>query len=67
MSAPMKLTAEQMRQVAAALDALSDITNSTGIDFAPWGRGQLGIGVCQLSFSWNAEASAYTIDDRNGD
>lgn len=65
MSAPMKLTADQMRNVAAALDALTEITKTTGVDLNPHGLGQLGLDDNTLAFSW--DGSAYVIDDRNGD
>lgn len=67
MSAPLNLTTEQLRQIATALDTLSEITNATGIDFTPWGPQQIGLAGNSLSYSWNAEAKAYAIDDRNRD
>lgn len=67
MSAPLNLTTEQMRQIATALDAMSEITRTTGVDLAPYGRQQIGLGDNHLSYSWDDEANAYVIDDRNGD
>lgn len=65
MSAPLNLTAEQLRKIGSALDALADITRSYGVDLAPHGRQQLGVDDNVLSFSW--DGNAYVIDDRNGD
>ena len=65
MSAPLNLTAEQLRTISVALDAMTGITTSHGVDLAPHGRQYLGLGDNVLSFSW--DGSAYVIDDRNGD
>lgn len=66
MSAPLTLTAEEMRQLATALDAMTEITRTTRVDLAPYGRQQIGIGENHLSYSWD-DARGYVIDDRNGD
>lgn len=66
MSAPLSLTSEEMRSLATALDAMSEITRTTGVDLAPYGRQQIGLGDNHLSFSWD-DAKGYVIDDRNGD
>lgn len=66
MSGPLSLTAEEMRHLATALDAMSEITRTTGVDLAPYGRQQIGLGDNHLSFSWD-DAKGYVIDDRNGD
>lgn len=65
MSAPMKLTAEQMRKVASALDGLTEVTKTTGITLTPYSRLELGLDDNVLHVSWDGEA--YVIDDRNGD
>lgn len=65
MSAPLNLTAEQLRKLGSALDAMADITRTHGVDLAPHGRQHLGIDDNVLAFSW--DGSAYVIDDRNGD
>jgi hypothetical protein len=65
MSAPLNLTAEQLRKIGSALDAMTEITKSTGVELNPHGLGQLGLDSNTLSFSW--DGSAYVIDDRNGD
>lgn len=65
MSAPLNLTAEQLRTIGAALDAMTEITTSHGVDLAPHGRQELGLGDNTLAFTW--DGSAYVIDDRTGD
>lgn len=65
MSAPLNLTAEQLRKLGAALDAMTDITRTYGVDLAPYSGQHLGIDGNTLSFSWDGQA--YVIDDRNGD
>lgn len=67
MSAPLNLTAEQMRSVASALDAMGEMTKATGVDLLPYGNGQLGIGGNVLAFGWDDETKTYVINDRNGD
>lgn len=67
MSAPLSLTAEQMRKLAAALDAMSEITRTTGVDLLPYGNGQLGIDGNVLAFGWDSGTQSYLIADRNGD
>lgn len=67
MSAPLKLAAEQVRKIAAALDAMSEMTKTTGVELQPYGNGQLGIDGNVLAFGWDQESQSYMIDDRNGD
>lgn len=61
----MKLTAEQVRKVAAALDMLTDVTKVTGVALTPYSQLELGLDDTVLRASWDGEA--YVIDDRNGD
>jgi hypothetical protein len=65
MSAPLNLTAEQLRKIGAALDAMAEITKTLGVDLTPYGRQQLGLDDNVLSFSWDGQG--YVIDDRNGE
>lgn len=65
MSAPLNLTAEQLRTIGTVLDALTEIRKTHDVDLAPYGRQQLGLGDNVLSFSWDGQA--YAIDDRNGE
>jgi hypothetical protein len=64
-SAPLNLTAEQLRTIGLVLDELSEIRKTRDVDLAPYGRQQLGLGGNVLSFSW--DGNAYVIDDRNGE
>jgi len=64
-SAPLNLTAEQLRSIGYALDALTKVTVELGVSLTPHGRLALGLGENTLSVSWDGEA--YVIDDRNGD
>ena len=61
----MKLTAEQVRKVAAALDGLTEVTKTTGVSLTPYSRLELGLDDNVLHVSWDGDA--YVIDDRNGD
>lgn len=65
MSAPLKLTAEQLRTLGAVLDSLAEITRTTGVSFTPYTRLELGLDDNVLQVSW--DGTAYVIDDRNGD
>lgn len=65
MSAPMKLTPEQLRQLATALDGLTEITRETDVSFTSYGDLQAEIGGSSLSIRHDGER--YIVDDRNGD
>lgn len=65
MSAPLKLDAEQLRQLARALEQLTETTTETGVNFASYGQLQAEIGDSSLHVWWDGER--YVIDDRNGD
>lgn len=65
MSAPMKLTAEQLRNLSYAMDALGKVTKDFGVTLCPYGPLQLGVADNVLTATWDGEA--YVIDDRNGD
>lgn len=65
MSAPLNLTAEQLRDLGYALDALTDVTTKYGVSLTPHSRLELGVGDSVLHASW--DGSAYVIDDRNGE
>lgn len=67
MSAPLNLTAEQMRTIASALDAMSEITKALGISLTPQGRSHLELDDNVLAFDWDDDTKAYAISDRNGD
>lgn len=65
MSAPLNLTAEQLRTLGTVLDAMSEITRTHGVTLTPYGCQHLGLGDNTLTFSWDGQA--YVIDDHNGD
>ena len=67
MSAPLNLTAEQLRKIGSALDAMTEITRTTAVSFTPYSRLEVGLDDNVLRVAWNEEAEAYVIDDRNGD
>lgn len=67
MSAPLNLTAEQLRKLGLVLDELSEITKTHGVSLAPHVRLELGLDDNVLTVSWDSDAEAYVIDDRNGE
>lgn len=67
MSAPLNLTAEQLRTLGLALDELSEITKTHGVSLTPNARLELGLDDNVLTVSWDSETEAYVIDDRNGE
>jgi enoyl-CoA hydratase/carnithine racemase len=67
MSAPLNLTTDQLRRLAAALDQLSATTNVNAVTLTPNGRLELGIDDNVLMVAWDDTAKAYAISDRNGD
>lgn len=67
MSAPLNLTADQLRSVGYALDGLTEITKKHGVSLTPYQRLEVEVGDNVLRVSWDEQAEAYVIDDRNGD
>lgn len=67
MSAPLNLTAEQLRKLGTVLDELSEITKTHGVTLTSNARLELGLDDNVLTVSWDSDAEAYVIDDRNGD
>ena len=65
MSAPLNLTADQLRKLSHALDAMTEITQAHGVDLAPYSGQQLGLDGNTLTYTWDGQA--YVIDDRNGE
>lgn len=63
MSAPLKLAAQQVRKIATALDAMSEMTKATGVELQPYGNAQLGIDGNVLAFGWDKDTQSYLIDD----
>jgi hypothetical protein len=56
-----------MRKIAAALDAMSEMTKTTGVTLQPYGNAQIGIEDNVLAFAWDKDTQTYLIDDRIGD
>ncbi|WP_354643847.1 hypothetical protein [Kitasatospora camelliae] len=67
MSAPLNLTAEQLRRFAAALDQLGEITKTHAVTLTPYSRLEVGIDDNVLMVAWDNDAQAYVVSDRNGD
>jgi hypothetical protein len=65
MSAPLELTAEQLRSLADALERMSAITQETGVNFASYSDLHAEIGDSSLQVWWDGER--YIVRDRNGD
>ena len=72
MSAPLRLTGEQMQRVGAFLTALSHTTRQHQVWVA--GHGPLVVQVpvegdpypASLEITWDVKAEAYVVDDRVG-
>lgn len=66
MSAPLRLTADQMRDLASALDGFSKIARSYGVEI---GYGTREIRHIEadvvLNLSWHDD-NGYVVDDRSG-
>jgi hypothetical protein len=67
MSAPLNLTAEQLRRLGTVLDELSEITKTHGVSLTPCQRLEVGLDDNVLRVAWDNETQAYVIDDRNGE
>lgn len=67
MSGRLNLTAEQLRKLGNALDAMTEITRTHGVTFTPYSRLEVGLDDNVLYVAWNEAAEAYVIDDRNGE
>ncbi|MFJ9387758.1 hypothetical protein ACIRON_02990 [Nocardioides sp. NPDC101246] len=69
MSAPMNLSAYQLKQISNALDALSKIRNETGVEIGGFGGvmeiHHIGADVV-LNIEWDDANDEYRIDDRSG-
>lgn len=67
MSAPLRLNADQLDQVATALRTLTRMRDETTVTVAPQSLPEIGIGDNVLRIRWDEDAEQYVIDDRNGD
>jgi hypothetical protein len=63
----LNLTAEQLRKIGTVLDELGEITKTHGVSLTPHVRLELGLDDNVLTVSWDNDAEAYVIDDRNGE
>jgi hypothetical protein len=63
----LNLTAQQLRSLGYALDGLTKITKENGVSLTPYQRLEVGLGDNVLRVSWDEQAEAYVIDDRNGE
>lgn len=66
MSAPLKLNAYQLRNVADFLDAMSKARMATGVSVTPFAPANCSIDDTPFDVSWNADLERYEIDDRIG-
>lgn len=60
-----KFTAEDLRNLAAALGSLGELTRTTGVNFDPFGTLQVGLGDNTIRVL--EVDGSYVIDDRLGD
>lgn len=69
MSAPLKLTADELEEIADALRDLSNTRNRHHVEIGGWG-GQMEIrhvtADVVLTLEWNDEAGEYRVNDRVG-
>lgn len=68
MSAPIKLTADQLRDLAAALDLLTKVRIAHDVDVAAYGRAEIRhiASDTTVSVRWDTDAEQYVIDDQVG-
>lgn len=67
MSAPLKLTAHQVKALADALEGLTEVTRRTGVRFTPYGVLNAAVGDNTIQVGWDPADEAYVVDDRNGE
>lgn len=67
MSAPLRLTPTQMRDIADVLDALTKIREEFGVSVGGYSNAEVRHESADvvLALAWD-EALGYTIDDRSG-
>lgn len=64
MSAPLKLDPEQLRNLATALDELTETTKKTGVNFSSYGQLSAEIGDSNLRLYHDGQR--YIVDDYSG-
>lgn len=65
MSAPLKLTPDDLTNLAHALERLTEITNDTGVKFCVYGG--LAVEVGESTLTVQHVEGRYVVDDRIGD
>lgn len=65
MSASLRLDAEQLRQLATALEQLTKITEETGIRFTSYAEMSAEVGDNNIRIGYDGQR--YVVDDRTGD
>jgi hypothetical protein len=65
----MRLTSEQARYLADALDAMTKMTRATGVRLDPYGPIDFQIGDVTIKFAYDSAEGygEYVINDRVGD
>ena len=68
MSAPITLTADDLRRLADTLDALTKATNAFEVELAPYGgiTVRASEGAEHIEVTWSKDLDQYVIDDRIG-
>ncbi|GAW54718.1 hypothetical protein [Nocardioides sp. PD653] len=66
MSAPLKLDADQLHRLAAALRHLTDARTDTGVVFDAYSPLDVRVDDSTLQVSWDPGLEQYVVDDRNG-
>lgn len=67
MSATFRLDPDDARNLAAALDLLTDMTRKTGVSIDGFTGGHVHIADTDIRVRWDGEARHYIIDDRIGE
>lgn len=67
MSAPLRLTATELRCLADALEDLTRVRREHGVDIAGYGQYEVRVNAADVavSLAWDEEAG-YVVDDRLG-
>ncbi len=66
MSAPLTLTADDLRSLATFLDIVTDATRQTGVRIANYNVVGVAVAGTNIEVAWDSEAERYEIYDRVG-
>lgn len=67
MSAPLKLTADQLRNLGRALDVLTSVRIDHGVSVTAYGSVDVMIDDdCAVAIGWDDDVQQYVIDDQVG-